>query len=43
VVKVGAQRTPEHLIKIDRSIWACNAGIMAMGKKGGAQDGLFVA
>ena len=41
-MKVGAQRTPEHLIKIDRSILACNMGFMAMGKKGDAQDGLFV-
>jgi len=43
VVKVGAQRVPEHLIKIDRSIWSCDMGFMAMGKKGDSQDGLFVA
>jgi transposase len=42
VVKVGAQRAPERLIKIDRSIWACNMRFMAMGKKGDEQVGLFV-
>jgi transposase len=43
VAKVGGQRAPEHLIKIDRSIWSCDMGCMAMGKKGDTQDGLFVA
>ena len=41
-MKVGGQRAPEHLIKIDRSIWACNMGFMAMGKKSDEQVGLFV-
>jgi hypothetical protein len=29
-------------MKIDRSIWTRDMGVMAMGKKGDAQDGLFV-
>lgn len=42
-MKVGAQQAPEQAIKIDKRISACNMGFMAMGKKGDAQDGLFVA
>jgi len=37
-VKVVAQRTPEQAIKIDKRIWPCNMGFMAMGKKGDDQE-----
>lgn len=41
-MKVGAATPPERLIKIDRWIWVCDMGSMAMGKKGDEQDGLFL-
>jgi transposase len=42
VVEVGAQRVPEHLITIDGGSRLKQSGLMAMGKKGDEQVGLFV-
>jgi transposase len=42
VVEVGRQRRPEHLIKIDGGSRQGQSGLMAMGKKGDEQVGLFV-
>jgi transposase len=41
-VEVGRQRRPEHLIKIDAGSRRGQSVVMAMGKKGDEQVGLFV-
>ena len=41
-MEVGRQRRPEHLIKIDGGSRQGHSGLMAMGKKGDEQVGLFV-